>query len=167
LADWHLAQLNVGHVVAPPGDPQLADFMAALDTINALAEASDGFVWRLVGDGGNATDVLTTADPLFLVNMSVWETTEALFAFTYQSAHTGIMARRREWFRRPAEAYQVLWWVPAGHIPTTDEALARLALLRSHGPTPEAFTFKQRFPMPGGSAQPSDMRPEPYCVGWS
>jgi len=167
-ADWHLAQLNVGRVVAPTDDPALADFMAALDRINALAERSPGFVWRLQGDSGNATEILTTPDPYFLINMSLWESIETLFEFVYRSAHTGFMARRREWFEKPVEAYQVLWWVPAGHLPTTAEALERLAQLRARGASPDAFTFKEHYPPPSHSdAAPSDMKPEPYCVGWA
>ena len=166
--DWQLAQLNVGRIVAPTDSPPLADFMARLDDINALAERSPGFVWRLKGDSGNATEILTTPDPLFLINMSVWESVEALFAFVYRSAHTHVMARRREWFERPVEAYQVLWWVPAGHLPTAQEALDRLAHLRTAGPSPHAFTFKQHYPPPSAaSSDPADMRPEPYCVGWA
>lgn len=102
---WHLAQLNVGRVLAPTDDPALADFMAALGRINELAERSPDFVWRLQGDNGNATAILATQDPRFLVNMSVWDSIEALFAFVYRSAHTAIMARRREWFEKPVEAY--------------------------------------------------------------
>jgi hypothetical protein len=104
-ADWHIAQLDVGRIVAPTDSPQLADFMLALDRINALAEESPGFVWRLQGDSGNATEILTTPDPYFLINMSVWESIEGLFEFVYRSAHTGFMVRRREWFERPMEAY--------------------------------------------------------------
>jgi hypothetical protein len=164
---WHIAQLNVGRAVAPLDSPTLADFMAALDGINALAEASPGFVWRLKSDSGNATDIKVSDDPNFIVNMSVWASVEALFDFVYRSSHTNVMARRREWFEKPVEAFQVLWWVPAGHRPTVDEALARLRQLRQHGPAPDAFTFKERYLAPGELGQPSDMRPEPYCVGWA
>jgi len=167
-SDWQLAQLNVGRIVAPTDSPVLADFMNALDGINALAEASRGFVWRLQGNSGNATEILTTPDPYFLINMSVWESIETLFEFVYRSAHTGFMVRRREWFERPAEAYQVLWWVPAGYRPSPQEALARLEHLRAHGASSYAFTFKQHFPTPYEPvAPPSDMKPKPYCVGWA
>src|SRR4029079_19561698 len=142
---WHLAQLNVGRALAALDTPQLADFMAALAPINALADRSPGFVWRLVGSGGNATDVQVDGQPGLLVNMSVWASAEALFDFVYKSDHTKIMARRREFFHK-LEVFQVLYWIPAGHIPTVNEAIARLDHLRAHGPTPEAFTFKQRFP---------------------
>src|SRR5215469_12727536 len=143
---WHIAQLNVGRAVAPPGSPELADFMAALDRINALAEASPGFVWRLQSASGNATDILVSEDPRSLINMSVWSSVESLAAFVYRSGHTAVLQRRHEWFEKAAQAYQVLWWIPAGHIPTIAEALERLELLRSEGPTERAFTFGQRFP---------------------
>jgi hypothetical protein len=167
-ANWQIAQRNVGRVVAPIDSPALADVMAALDGINALAERSPGFVWRLQGDNGNATEILTSPDPQALINMSVWQSVEALFEFVYRTAHTGVMVRRREWFEKPVEAYQVLWWVPAGHIPSTEEALARLAHLRAHGPSPNAFTFKEHYaPPPDAQPSPADMKPEPYCVGWA
>ena len=166
MATWHIAQLNVGTTVAPLDSAELADFVAALDGTNALAESSPGFVWRLKGDGGNATDIRAGDDPNFIVNMSVWESLEALFEFVYRSVHTRVMVRRRDWFRKPEQAYQVLWWVPAGHAPTVEEALARLEHLRAHGSTPHAFTFKERYPAPGEGGGPTDMKPEPYCVGW-
>jgi hypothetical protein len=167
MSTWHIAQLNVGRAVAPPGSPELADFMAALDRINALAESSPGFVWRLQSDSGNATDILVSDDPRALVNMSVWSSVESLFDYVYRSAHTAVMKRRREWFEKPTEAYQVLWWIPAGHIPTVEEAMERLTHLRREGATPRAFTFSNRFPPPGEQGSPQDMKPEPYCVGWS
>jgi hypothetical protein len=164
---WHIAQMNVGRTVAPLDSPALAGFMAALDGINALAEAAPGFVWRLQSDSGNATDIKVSDDPQFIVNMSVWSSVEALFDFVYQSAHTPVMGRRRQWFEKPAEAYQVLWWVPAGHRPTVEEGLARLDYLRRLGPTAHAFTFKERYPVPGAGGEPDDLAPEPYCVGWA
>jgi hypothetical protein len=163
---WHIAQLNVARALEPLDSPPLAEFMAALNGVNALAEASPGFVWRLKGDSGNATDIKVDPDPNFIVNMSVWESVEALFEFVYRSAHTKVMARRREWFEKPAEAFQVLWWVPAGHRPTIEEAMGRLQHLRRHGPSAYAFTFKERYPVPYVGGTPEDMRPEPYCVGW-
>ncbi|HLW23290.1 MAG TPA: DUF3291 domain-containing protein [Steroidobacteraceae bacterium] len=163
---WHIAQLNVGRAVAPVESAQLAPFIAALDAINALADAAPGFVWRLQTASGNATDVRPTEDAQFLVNMSVWSSVEALFDFVYRTAHTAVMARRREWFERPLEAYQVLWWVPAGHRPSVEEALERLAHVRRNGPSAWAFTFKERHPPPGESGPLEDLRPEPGCVGW-
>ncbi len=163
---WQIAQLNVGRLVAPTDAPEVADFMAALDRINALADAAPGFVWRLQSDSGNATDILVSADPQFLINMSVWESVEALFQFVYRTAHTAVMVRRREWFEKPEQPFLCLWWVLAGHIPTVEEALARLDHLRTHGATPHAFTFREKYPPPGDAGAPEDMRPEPYCVGW-
>ena len=148
MADFHLAQLNVARALYPLDDPRLADFMNNLDAVNAMAEAAPGFVWRLVGAGNNATDLHMPDDPSMLVNMSVWTDVESLFDFVYKTSHSKIMARRREWFERPTGAFQVLWWIPAGHIPTLREAGARLARLDRDGPTPRAFSFKQRFPAP-------------------
>jgi len=107
-----------------------------------------------------------TDDPKFIVNMSAWESVEALFDFVYKSAHRLVMAHRREWFDRPVRAYQVLWWLPAGSVPTAEEGLARLAHLGAHGATRHAFTFKQKFPPPGRHGEPSDLNPDPHCVGW-
>ena len=165
MSDWQLAQMNIARLVAPKGDPAVQDFFDQLDAINALAEASPGFVWRLVGEAGNATDVQPTADPQLIVNMSVWESAEALFHYVYKSAHAPVMARRKEWFERSAGAYQVLWWVRAGHRPSIEEGLAKLWHLDRFGPTALAFTFKARFPNPAGPGAPSDMKPDPWCVG--
>ena len=167
MTKWHIAQLNVATAVAPLDSPELADFMAALDGINALAEAAAGFVWRLRSDSGNATDIKVTDDPNFIVNMTVWESAELLFQFVYRSSHAKVMARRREWFKKPSEAHQVLWWVPAGHTPTINEALERLRHLRTQGSTPHAFTFKDRYLAPDEKGAPSDMQPEAYCIGWT
>lgn len=165
MSAWHIAQLNVGRVLAPTDSPQLAEFMAKLDEINALADGSPGFVWRLKSDSGNATDIQVSEDPFFLVNMSVWATIESLFEFVYRSSHTAVMVRRRQWFERPQEAYMVLWWVPAGHIPSVAEALERLGELRRNGPSQQAFTFSKRYPPPGELGAPEDMKPERYCAG--
>ena len=167
MTDWHLAQMNVATALYPLEDPRMAEFMTRLDEVNALAEASPGFVWRLQSGSGNATDIQVGDDPRFIVNMSVWETVESLFDYAYKSAHRLVMAKRRQWFERPAEAYQVLWWVPAGHEPTTEEGLNRLQHLQRHGPSPFAFTFKQRFPPPGSAETPEGLEPAPDCVGWS
>jgi hypothetical protein len=162
---WQLAQINVGRLVAPRGDAGVAPFFEALDRINALADAAPGFVWRLQDEAGNATGLRPTDDPLFIVNMSVWANAEALFAFVYRSGHAPEMARRREYFERFEGAYQALWWVPAGHVPSIDEGLARLWRLDRYGATSQAFTFKSRFPAPGVQGAPTDMQPDPWCVG--
>ncbi len=162
---WQLAQINIGRMLGLSHDPQVAGFFAELDRINALADASPGFVWRLIGDGNDATDLQPTPDPLVLVNMSVWEDAEALFAFVYRTAHTPVMAQRRQWFAPMEGAYQALWWIEAGTIPTVDDGLARLWLLDRFGPSERAFTFKSRFPAPGLPGAPVDMKPDPWCVG--
>jgi hypothetical protein len=164
-SSWHLAQINVGRLTAPQGDPRTADFFASLSRINALADKSAGFVWRLQDESGNATAIRPTADPLFAVNMSVWESAEALFEFVYRSAHAPVMARRREFFQGFEGHYQALWWVPVGHLPTVDEGLARLWRLEQFGPTRDAFTFKSGFPAPDQPGTAVDMRPDPWCIG--
>jgi len=145
---YEIAQLNVARALAPLDSPQLAPFMARLGEINALAERSPGFRWRLQGESGDATEVRVWADPLVIVNLTVWETIDDLHAFTYRSDHKTVFARRFDWFERLDRPSTVLWWQPAGQIPTLDEALRRLELLDADGPGPEAFTFKQRFPPP-------------------
>jgi hypothetical protein len=163
--DWHLAQINVGTLVAPRGDPAVQPFFDGLDRINALADASPGFVWRLQDEGGNATAIQVSPDPLFILNMSVWTDAESLFAFVYRSAHTPVMARRRDYFGRFDGAYQALWWIEAGAIPTINDGLSRLWHLDRFGPGPHAFTFKARYPTPERAGPPADMRPDPWCVG--
>jgi len=164
-ADWHLAQINVGRLVAPNGDPAVQPFFDALDRVNALADASPGFIWRLQDEGGNAANIQVTADPLFIVNMSVWGDADALFDFVYRSAHTPEMARRREYFGRFDGAYQALWWIPAGTVPSISDGLARLWQLDRFGPSLHAFTFKARFPAPDQIGHPIDMQPDPWCMG--
>lgn len=141
---FHLAQLNIGTMVADRDSEQMAEFMNALDAINLLAETTPGFVWRLKDETGNATEISVFDDDT-LVNMSVWEDRESLYSYVYKSGHTHYIGRRKEWFKMPAEAHMVLWWVPAGHQPTPEEAKERLMHLREHGPTDYAFTFKQFF----------------------
>lgn len=143
-----LAQLNIGVIRAPMDSPVMAEFANNLDRINALAEASPGFVWRLQTEDGNATAIRPFEDENLLVNMSVWRDVASLKAYVYESAHVGFMRRRREWFELMKEAYLVLWWVPRGHRPEIAEAIAKLELLKAKGPGPEAFTFAQPFPPP-------------------
>jgi hypothetical protein len=162
---WHLAQVNIGRLVAAPGDPRVQPFFDALDAINALAETSPGFVWRLTGEGNDATDIQATPDPLLIPNMSVWRDADALFDFVYRSAHTPVMARRRDYFERFDGVYQALWWIPKGDIPTLSDAFARLWMLERFGPTAHAFTFKHSFPAPDMTGLPTDFQPDPWCVG--
>lgn len=162
---WQIAQINIGKLLAPEGDPRVQPFFDALARVNAIADASPGFVWRLQSESGNATDFKVASDPLLLLNMSVWQDAESLFEFVYRSGHTPEMARRREYFRRFQNAYQALWWVPEGHRPSIDEGLSRLWMLDRYGPTPQSFTFKVRFAQPGSAAPPVDMQPDPWCIG--
>lgn len=142
---YHLAQLNIAKFRQPADHPDNADFVNAIDAVNAEADMQPGFVWRLEGEGTGALDIRAFDDPNMLVNMSVWESIEALSAFVYRNeAHRTIMRRRREWFD-DMEFYFVLWWIKAGAIPTIEEAIERLALLEKNGPTKEAFTFKEAF----------------------
>ncbi|MAS36615.1 MAG: hypothetical protein CL610_21600 [Anaerolineaceae bacterium] len=142
---YHLAQLNVGYAVAPLDDPVMADFMDNLVRINQLGSETPGFVWQMVNDSGDSTSFRFDNDADMLINMTVWESIEALYDFAYKSEHVDYFRRRREWFVKMDRPYLVLWWVPAGHQPTLAEAAKRLAHLEAHGPTPYAFTFKQRF----------------------
>lgn len=148
MPDHQIAHVNIAEALYALEDAGMADFMNELDRINALAENSDGFVWRLIGEGSNSTDIRIAGNPRLIVNMSVWASIEALFNFAYKTAHSKIMARRREWFEKPSQDYQVLWWVAKNHQPSVEEAMARLAHLCEHGPTAKAFTFKKRFPAP-------------------
>ena len=145
---FHLAQFNIARLRAPLDDPAIAGFVAGLDTMNALADSSPGFVWRLTdGPDGDATTV-RPLDPDVIVTMSVWDSVESLRAFSYQSAHLDYLRRRRDWFLpHNFRASLVLWWIPAGHIPTVEEACERLERV-ADGPSPEAFTFRRTFPAP-------------------
>lgn len=154
-ARFHLAQVNIGRLKAPVDDPLIADFVAQLDEINALAEASVGFVWRLKDESGNATAIPAFDDPQMIINMSVWESFEALRDYTYRSDHTRVLTRRREWFEKLDRPHFALWWIPAGSLPTIAEAKERLALLDEHGPTADAFTFRDRFGPPVAAAAAS------------
>jgi hypothetical protein len=149
---FHLAQINVARMLYPIDHPGMAAFVRALDPINALADAAPGFVWRLQDESGNATAVNPFGDPMMIVNMSVWASIEALFAFVYQTGHTAVMRRRKAWFEKPAEAHMALWWIDAGTLPSAQEGKERLLHLRTHGPGPFAFSFKQRFAPPAIAA---------------
>src|SRR5688572_25906886 len=149
MTSHHLAQLNVADLIAPLSSPQLADFVANLEPINALAERSPGFVWRLTDDTGAAATGLRPYGPDTIVNLTVWESVEALHAFTYGSDHLAFTQRRRVWFGPYGRPYTVLWWFEAGTLPTVEQAQRRLETLQELGPTPAAFTFRSAFPPPG------------------
>jgi hypothetical protein len=142
----HIAQVNIGRMKGALEDPVMADFVARLDEINALADRSPGFVWRLQTEAGNATYLRPYDDDRILFNMSVWESIEQLKRYVYYTAHVEVLKRRHDWFEKFSGAYTALWWVPQGHRPGVDEAKQRLAHLDAHGPTAFAFTFKKPFP---------------------
>jgi hypothetical protein len=147
MSQYELAQLNIAVLKEPLDSPRLADFVANLDRINALAEDSPGFIWRLKTEAGDATSLRPLGDET-IVNMSVWRDIESLNKYVYRSAHVEIMRRRKEWFERVSEAHMVLWWVLRGHRPTEIEAIEKLKALRENGPSADAFTFRHAFPAP-------------------
>ncbi|MEM9384264.1 MAG: DUF3291 domain-containing protein [Pseudomonadota bacterium] len=155
MRDFVLAQLNIAELLAPIDSPRLADFVGNLERINALAEQSPGFVWRLQTDDGDATALRPFGENC-IVNMSVWQDVESLHHYVFHTAHLEIMRRRKEWFGRLKQATTVMWWIQADHIPTVVEAKEKLGHLRAHGPTAEAFTFKRSYPMPGSDTQGTD-----------
>lgn len=155
---YHLCHLNIGPARGPLHSPIMAGFVAKLEEINNLAYRSPGFVWHLQIDINNPEHLAMYGEPGLLFNLSVWESVEALHAYTYQGAHAAMMKSRREWFGEMQSANYVLWWKPAGELPTLEEAKQRIAYLNAHGPTEEGFTFKQPFPPPdtqpeGGSLE--------------
>ena len=144
----HLAQVNIARMKAPLDDPLMAGFVARLDEINALADRSPGFVWRLQTPEGDATALRPYDDDRILFNMSVWESVEALHDYVYRTAHAELFRQRQSWFDKFDGAYATLWWIAAGHVPSVEEAKERLAHLEKHGPTPLAFGFKSVFRSP-------------------
>jgi heme-degrading monooxygenase HmoA len=144
---WHIAQINIAKFRVPRGSPVNAEFEAALDQVNALAEASPGFVWRMIGEG-EESDAAVFGDPDVTVNMTVWESIDHLAAFAYRNlTHRAVMRRRAEWFVE-LPAYLAMWWIKAGATPTLAEGKARLDLMARLGPTQEAFDFRNPFPTP-------------------
>lgn len=148
LPAWHLAQVNIARAIAALDSPQLAGFVAKIDEINLLAENSPGYVWRFKEESGNALYARPYDDDRILFNLSVWHSPDHLKAYVYRSGHADLIRQRQEWFEHSDEAILALWWIPAGQIPTVDEAKARLTHLRRHGPSAHAFGFRQLFPSP-------------------
>jgi hypothetical protein len=161
---FELAQVNIGRARGEMTDPVMAGFVAMLPEINALADGSPGFVWRLQTEDGDATAVRPYDDRGILINLSVWADLASLRGYVYRSAHAAVMRQRREWFERFEAVYLALWWVPAGHRPSLSEAVSRLAHLQEHGPTPFAFSFTEAFdsdgaPLPRAGASSGDACP--------
>jgi hypothetical protein len=152
MAVHHLAQVNLATLRAPLDDPALAGFVVELEPVNALADGHPGFVWRLQTEDGDATAIRPFDDERVIVNLSVWESLEALRGFVYAGRHLEVLRRRREWFHRMDDPIVALWWVPAGTVPTVAEAKERLGLLARLGPTAGAFTFRAPFPEPADAA---------------
>lgn len=150
--EFNFAELNVARLLHPLDAPDNAEFVAALDAVNLIAERTPGFVWRLQGDAGESSSYVTAYDdPLMIINLTVWKDAESLRHFTYRSGHGAYLRRRREWFAQPTAPQMVCWWIPAGEVPTVDDAVRRLEQLRAEGPGPQAFTFADPFPAPTGN----------------
>ena len=148
MSAYHLAQINIAHLKAPTDDPIIADFVADLDNINQLAEQSEGFVWRLKDETGDATSFNPYDDPSYIINMSVWQDTEVLKEFVYGSNHVQIYMKRAQWCHSMDKAHMTLWWIPTGHTLSLAEAIERLALIDKVGNSKEAFTFKKTYGSP-------------------
>jgi hypothetical protein len=144
----HLAQVNIARMVAPIDSPIMAGFVAKIDEFNLLADRSPGFVWRFQNDSGNATYLRPYDDDRIIFNLSVWETPDHLKAYVYRTGHADLVRQRQQWFEHSEAASLALWWIPAGHRPTVDEAKDRLAHLRQQGSSARAFGFRQVFPPP-------------------
>lgn len=164
MTRFHLAQANIGRFRAPLDDPIMEGFRTQLDPINALADQSPGFVWRLQTEDGNATAIRPYAgDDLMAINMSVWESLGSLQQFVYRTSHVESLRGRRQWFEPIEGPILVLWWIPAGQIPTVADAQARLHYLKDHGPTPHAFTFRAPFPAPDADPGKVDGLDAAFC----
>jgi hypothetical protein len=153
---WHFAQYNIARLRQPLDHPDTADFVAGFDEVNALAESSPGFVWRLTDEatGLSSSYVRAYDDPSMIINLTVWETPEQFQEFVYRSTHTSFLRRRREWFEKLDAAYFVCWWIPAGRVPTVEEAVERLERLRREGVSDEVFTLRDLRPAPAAPAVP-------------
>lgn len=152
---FHLAQLNIGRLHRPLDDHENAEFVAGLDHVNAIAESSTGFIWRLKDEDGLSSSYVRLPgedDPLLIVNYSIWEDLDPLRHFIYRSGHSGYLRRRREWFEKPTEPTTVLWWIPAETVPSLAAAYDRLKELRTNGPTERAWTLGKTFPPPGDAS---------------
>lgn len=148
MPKYHLAQINIARMLAPIDDPLMAEFVTQLAPVNALADTSPGFVWRLQTEEGDATRLQVYNDDKILVNMSVWENLESLREYSYRSVHVGVMKYRTKWFERFDDPYMALWWVPVGHIPTLEKGKERLEHLQKNGDSSYAFSFKNFFSAP-------------------
>lgn len=145
MASYHIAQINVARMVAPVDSESMFGFTSRLDEINALADQAPGFVWRLQTEEGDATDIRIFDDDMIIINMSVWESLEDLHNYTYKTAHAELIKGRKNWFEKLSSSHMALWYIPAGTIPTPENAIRKLELIDEHGSTPMAFTFAHSF----------------------
>lgn len=154
-ARFHLAQVNIAKARAPLDHPLMKGFVDQLEHINRLAETSPGFVWRLQTDEGDATAIRAFDDPLIIVNLSVWESVEALREYVYSGEHLSVLRSKRDWMEKLPTPSLALWWLPEGELPDVLMARQKLELLQAQGPSAEAFTFARPSPMPGALAVPA------------
>ena len=145
MTQYHIAQINIGRMVAAIDSEEMSGFVNRLDEINALADQAEGFVWRLQTEDGDATAIRIFEDDMLIINMSVWESIEALHNYTYKTAHAQLIKQRKEWFEKMSSSHMAMWWIPAGHIPTPQEAATKIALINERGVTADVFTFAHRF----------------------
>jgi hypothetical protein len=143
--NFYLAQINIAKMKAPIDSPLMAEFVENLDTINSLAEKSNGFIWRLKDESNNASSIKIYDDDFLIVNMSVWQNAESLFQFAYHSNHVNIFKKRKNWFEQMKEMHMALWYTSTDSVPTVTEAIERLDFLRLNGETPFSFTFKSKY----------------------
>ncbi|MBM7059238.1 DUF3291 domain-containing protein [Pseudomonas sp. UL073] len=154
-ATYHLAQINIAKARELLDHPLLSGFVAQLDTINALAERSPGFVWRLQTEEGDATSIQAFDDPQIIVNMSLWTSFEALKDYVYSGDHLAVLRQRASWMEKLATPSLALWWLPAGTLPSVDDGKRALRLLAEQGPSAAAFTFARSFAAPGAAESDS------------
>ena len=150
MTAFHIAQLNIARAKADMESEAMSGFVARLDEINSLADEAPGFIWRLQGEEGDANALRVFQDPQLIVNLTVWESLEALRDFVYKTAHVELIRDREAWFKKLGESHMALWWVPQGTLPTVEEAKERLECVRENGPTAQAFTFGKSFPVEQG-----------------
>ena len=148
MSNYHIAQINIARMLAPIDDPIMAEFAAQLAPVNALADESPGFIWRLQSESGDATSIQIYDDDLIIINLTVWESVDALRGFVFKGAHHGVLRDRKRWFEKIEGPYYALWWLPAAHFPSPEEGKERLDYLRKHGDSAYAFSFRNVFPQP-------------------
>ena len=148
MKKYQLAQVNVAKGIANTDSEIMIGFVTRLDEINALADHSAGFIWRLQSEEGDATSIDVFDDEMMLINMSVWDGIGSLKTFVYRTVHVELIRDREAWFSKLGVAHQALWWIPAGHIPSEEEAKEKLEQIRQNGPGQEAFTFGKPYPHP-------------------